>query len=109
MKSIVVPVRYAVKDVEEIDILVKEGYYTSRSEAVKDMSKLGKTELLRQRALKIIEETFGSVKRDRAKSAAKLGRAARKSLWKDFLKRADNNERKALGMLIKEANLETHR
>ena len=109
MKSIVVPVRYAVKDVEEIDILVAEGYYTSRSEAVKDMSKLGKTELLRQRALKVIEETFGSVKRDRTKSAVKLGRATRKSLWKEFLKRADNNERKALGMLIKEANLETHR
>jgi len=108
MKSAVIHVRYARKDVEEIDALVDEGYYTSRSEAVKDMSRLGKTALLRQRALKTIGETFGSVKRGKG-SAAKLGRAARKSVWKDFLKKADNDERKALNMLIKEANLETHR
>jgi Arc/MetJ-type ribon-helix-helix transcriptional regulator len=109
MKSAVIHVRYARKDVEEIDALVDKGYYTSRSEAVKDMSRLGKTELVRQRALKAIGESFGSVKRDRSKGAAKLGRAARKSLWKDFLKKAGNDERKALSMLIKEANLETHR
>jgi len=109
MKSTVIHVRYARKDAEEIDRLVEEGYYSSRSEAVKDMSRLGKIELLRQRALKVIEETFGSVKRDRGRSAAKLGRAVRKSVWKDFLKKAGNDERKALSMLIKEADLETHR
>lgn len=109
MKSILVPVRYARKDVEEIDALVEEGYYTSRSEAIKDMSRLGKAEFLKQKALRAIEETFGSVRKDRGRSAAKLGRAARGSLWKDFLKKADGNERKALSMLVKQANLETHR
>jgi Arc/MetJ-type ribon-helix-helix transcriptional regulator len=109
MKSIVIPVRYSKKDVGEIDLLVKHGYYSSRSEAIKDMSRLGKAELLRQRVLRTIQETFGSVKRDKEKSAAKLGREARNALWQDFFKKAKGDEKKALDMLLEEINLETHR
>ena len=104
MRGGVVHVRFAHADLREIDRLVANGFYSSRSEAIKDFTRLGKEAFLDRQFKRALLASRGALKS--RKSAVRLVREARDEIWEERLKKAGGSEAKALKALAKSFNQE---
>ena len=92
-ESTVIPIRHTRESIEQIDLLVKAGLYKNRSEALRDAAR------------RLILQHYGILRDLKTeKSSVQLVREIRSKMWKDAMKKAKGNERKAAEMIIKEAN-----
>lgn len=104
MKSLVIPVRYSEKDVEDFDGLVKDGVFTSRSQAIKASSQLGVSQIQTRRALTAISCYLSFPEKDRKTPSEKIARKIRKELLEEAMHETSGDESKALDLIGERAN-----